>query len=197
MKLLFYFGWFLIVLALASVSAEHIVRDSGAIVPAYDLWFAISAKHFTISQIQIERISMILWDPVLKTILMAPAWFIFGAPGVAFTWFYRPNRLLSKEDENDHHKYVEELFLLDELASEAKENGHVDNNEDYYITPDYYNNFVFEGVTGHVDNNEDYYIAPDYYDNSAFEKKPTSMNEDMNPRNIESDKILVENKKIK
>jgi hypothetical protein len=195
MKLLFYFGWFLIVLALASVSAEHIVRGSGAIVPAYDLWFAISAKHFTISQIRIERISISLWDPVLKTILLVPAWFLFGTPGIAFAWFYRPNRVLSKEDEEDHHKYVEELFLLDELAGEAKINGHVDNNEDYYITPDYYNNFVFEGVNSHVDQNEDYYIAPDYYDNSAFEKRPKSMDEDMKSIIFISDEISGNKKK--
>ena len=195
MRLFFYFGWLLIVLALASVSAEHIVRGSGIIVPAFDLWFAISAKHFTISQIRIERISISLWDPVLKTILLAPAWFLFGAPGIAFAWFYRPNRFLSIEDDEDHHKYVEELFLLDELASEAEVNGHVDNNEDYYITPDYYNNFVFEGVNGHEDNNEDYYIAPDYYDNSVFEKIPKSIEKEMGPKIVISDELLSDTKK--
>jgi hypothetical protein len=194
MKLFFYFGWLLIVLALASVSAEHIVRNSGVIVPAYDLWFAISAKHFTILQIRIERISTTLWDPVLKTILSAPAWFLFGAPGTIFAWLYRPNRFLSREDEEDHYKYEEELFLLDELASEAKVNGHVDNSEDYYIAPDYYNNFVFEGVNSHADNNEDYYITPDYYDNSAFEKIPKLIGEEMKNKIVISDEILSEPK---
>ena len=194
MRLVFYFGWFLILLALASVSAEHIVRGSGIIVPAYDLWFAISAKHFTISQIRIERISISLWDPVLKTILLAPAWFLVGAPGVVLAWFFRPNRFLSAEDEEDHHKYEEELFLIDQLSSEAKVNGHVDNNEDYYIAPDYYNNFVFEGVNAHPDNNEDYYIAPDYYDNSAFENMPKSIDEDINHKIIVSNEISLETK---
>jgi hypothetical protein len=192
MKLFFYFGWFLIVLAFASVSAEHIVRSSGVIVPAYDLWFAISAKHFTISQIRIERISISLWDPVLKTVLLAPAWFLFGVPGIAFSWFYRPNRYLSEEDEEDQHKQVEELYLLDELASEAKVNGYVDNNLDYYIAPDYYDNSVFEGMNGHVDNNEDIYIAPDYYDNFTFEKIPKTMDETMQPKIVISDEILPE-----
>jgi hypothetical protein len=197
MKLVFYFGWFLIVLALASVSAEHIVRGSGILVPAYDLWFAISAKHFTISQIRIERISISLWDPVLKTILHAPAWFLIGAPGIVFAWVYRPNRFLSAADEDDHHKYEEELFLIDKLSREAKVNGHVDNNEDYYIAPDYYDNFAFEGVNIHVDSNEDYYIAPDYYDNSVFEKMPKSMNEEMKPKIVPSNEILPEAKKRK
>ena len=194
MRLLFYFGWFLIVLALASVSAEHIVRDSGMIVPAYDLWFAISAKHFTISQIRIERISINLWDPVLKTILLAPAWFLFGVPGIAFTWFYRPNRFLSKEEEDDQHKQVEQLFLLDELASDAKTNGHVDNNEDYYIAPDYYDNSAFEEMNGQVDNNEDIYVSPDYYDNFVFEKALGSMDIEIQPETVMSDKVLKENK---
>jgi hypothetical protein len=195
MRLLFYFGWFLIVLALASVSAEHIVRGSGIIVPAYDLWFAVSAKHFTISQIRIERISVSLWDPVLKTILLAPAWFLFGCPGIALAWVFRPNRFHFAEDEDDHHKYVEELFLLDELASEARVNGHEDNNENYYLAPEYYNNFVFEGLKNHVDNDDDYYLAPDYYDNSVFEKIPEPIDEKMNPKINISDEILSDTKK--
>jgi len=194
MRLFFYLGWFLIVLALASVSAEHIVRNSGIIVPAYDLWFAISAKHFTISQIRIERISTNLWDPVIKTILLAPAWFLFGAPGIALTWFYRPNRFLSAEDEDDQHKQVEQLFLLDELASEAKTNGHMDNNEDYYIAPDYYDNSAFEEMNGQVDNNEDIYVSPDYYDNFVFEKALGSMDIEIQPETVMSDKVLKENK---
>ena len=194
MTILFYFGWFLIVLALASVSAEHIVRNTGMVVSAYDLWFAISAKHFTISQIRIERISINLWDPVLKTILLAPAWILFCAPGIALSWLYRPNRFISVIDEDDQHEKVEQLFLLDELSNEAKTNGHLDNNEDYYIAPDYYDNSVFEGMNGHVDNNEDIYVSPDYYDNVHFENTQGSMDKKIQPEAVISDEILKETK---
>jgi hypothetical protein len=131
---------------------------------------------------------------VLKTILLAPAWLLFGAPGVALSWLYRPNRFISVIDEDDQHKQVEQLFLLDELANEAKTNGHVDNNEDYYIALDYYDNSVFERMNGDVDNNEDIYVSPDYYDNFLFESAPGPMDEKIQPETVISDEILKETK---
>jgi hypothetical protein len=70
----------------------------------------------------------------------------------------------------------------------------VDNNEDYYIAPDYYDNSVFEGMNGHVDNNEDIYVSPDYYDNFVFEKAPGSIDEEIQPETIISDETFKETK---
>ena len=137
MILLFYFGWFLMVMAFAAASAETIVGGPGLIVSAHDLWYAVSAKHFTISQIRIERLSLSLWNPVLTTVLSAPAWFLFGAPGVALAWYCRPGRVLTPEEEEDHRKHAEGLFLLDELAKEARRNGYIYDDEGDDRLPDH------------------------------------------------------------
>ena len=132
MMFLFYFGWFLMVVAFAAASAETIVSGPALIVTAHDLWYAVSAKHFTISQIRIERLSPNLWNPVLTTVLSVPAWFLFGVPGVGLAWYCRPGRVLTPEEKDNHRKYAEGLFLLDELAKEGRRNGYIydDDNDD-------------------------------------------------------------------
>ena len=131
MNILFSLGWMLLLLAFAAASAEAVASHPGTLfMSAHELWYAISAKHFTITQIRIERISFALWDPVLLNILAAPAWFLLGLPGVLLAWYCRPGRILTVEEEEDHRKHAEGLFLLDELAKEAKRNGYQDNDDD-------------------------------------------------------------------
>ena len=135
MNKLFYLGWLLLIVAFAAASAEAVASRPGTFLSAHELWYAISAKHFTITQIRIERISPALWDPVLLGILTLPAWLLFGLPGVLLAWYCRPGRVLSPEEEEDHRKHEESLFLLDELAKEAKRNGYIDNDDD--MAPDH------------------------------------------------------------
>ena len=92
--------------AFASAAAETIVSGPGLIFSAHDLWYAVSAKHFTISQIRIERLSPNLWNPMLTTVLSVPAWFLFGVPGCWLAWYCRPGRVLTPEEEEEHHKYA-------------------------------------------------------------------------------------------
>ena len=136
MNILFSLGWMFLLLAFAAASAEAVASHPGTLfMSAHELWFAISAKHLTITQIRIERISLALWDPVLLSFLAAPAWFLLGLPGALLAWYCRPGRILTAEEEEDHRKHAEGLFLLDELAKEAKRNGCPDNDDD--MAPDH------------------------------------------------------------
>ncbi len=141
---LFYFGWVLLVLAFAAASAEAVTAGPGLFVSAHELWYALSAKHFTISQIRIERISPGLWDPVVLTLLTPPAWFLFGLPGVVLSWHFRPGRRLTPAEEEDHRKHVENLFLYDELAAEAKREGYADEDDD--MSPDHTGHDALEAM---------------------------------------------------
>lgn len=134
---LFYFGWLFLVLAFAAASAETVMSGPGLFMSAHDLWYALSAKHFTISQIRIERISLTLWNPVVTTLLAPPAWLLFAIPGVALSWYHRPGRRLTPAEEEDHRKHVENLFLYDELAEEAKRTGYADAGEGDDMSPDH------------------------------------------------------------
>ena len=132
---LFYLGWLFMVLAFAAASAEAVISGPGLFVSAHDLWYAMSAKSFTITQIRIERLSPVLWNPGLTTLLAVPAWFVFGVPGVLLSWFCRPGRRLSADEEEDHRKHAESLFLYDELVEEAKRDGYADEDDD--MSPDH------------------------------------------------------------
>jgi len=132
---LFYLGWLFMVLAFAAASAEAVTSGPGLFVSAHELWYALSAKSFTITQIRVERISLGLWDPVLTTLLAPPAWFLFGLPGALLAWFFRPGRRMTPAEEEDHRKHVENLFLYDELAEEAKRLGYADEDDD--MSPDH------------------------------------------------------------
>ncbi len=132
---LFYFGWLFLVLAFAAASAEAVISGPGLFMSAHDLWYALSAKHFTITQIRVERISLVLWNPLLTTFLSVPAWLIFAVPGTWLSWRFRPGRRLTPAEEEDHRKHVENLFLYDELAADAKRQGYADEDDD--MSPDH------------------------------------------------------------
>jgi len=140
MRLLFYFGWVLLIGAFVAAAAEQLVRlypgaGSPILTPAYDLWYTIWPGGLTIAQIRVERLSAFLWDPLITTILAFPAWFLLGLPGVALAWLNRPNRVLSPSEQEDHRKYAETLFLYEELAKQAKAEGHAAGPDD--MAPDH------------------------------------------------------------
>jgi len=144
MILLFYLGWLLLVLAFAGASLESVLSGPTLFMSAHDLWYTFSARSFTLSQIHIERLSPILWDPILVTLLAVPAWALCGVPGVLLTWFCRPGRVLTPEEEDAHRKHAEGLFLLDELAKEARRLGYHDNDDD--MAPDHSGHDAFDAM---------------------------------------------------
>ena len=89
MRYLFYCGMILIGLGLLSAALETAAHgypgaDLGLVVSAQDLWYTLRPKSLLIFEIRVERLAPWLWDPVLKTILMLPAWAIFGVPGPTY-----------------------------------------------------------------------------------------------------------------
>ena len=128
MRVLFYMGWVVMVLAFASASAETLARtlpgNRGMFISAYDLWYAIWPGNLVVTQIRVEKfLHPWIWDPVLVTILAPPAWALFGVPGVVLAWFCRPNRKMTEEQLDEFRRQEEAVFLFDELAREAKEAG--------------------------------------------------------------------------
>ncbi len=139
MRIAFYLGWVLLICAFIAAAAEQVVRlypgASAMLTPAYDLWYTLSPGSLTVIQIRIERVALFLWDPLLTTVLAFPAWLLFGMPGVVLTWNCRPGRLMTAEQREEYRKYVETLFLYDELAKESKAQGHATGYDD--MSPDH------------------------------------------------------------
>lgn len=129
-------GWALLGVAFFSAAAETVtynVSGGGMIVSAYDLWYTLSPKSLVIARITIERdLYPLFWDPLLVTILQLPAWLIFGGPGAALAWFFRPPRQKEVEIEEDS------MFLYDRLVEAAREENMLEENplEYPYVPPD-------------------------------------------------------------
>ena len=86
-------GWLLVAAALATAGWE-VWRyfDTGAyvIVAAGELWYALGRGSLNLTQSVIQRyLHPALWDPVIVTVLLAPAWAILGAAGIALHYLFR------------------------------------------------------------------------------------------------------------
>lgn len=124
MRLGFYIGWLLLLVAFAAAAAETIARTlpggSGWMLSAAELWQALWPGAYLIASIRISGMMPELWDPVILTLLSIPAWLLFGFPGVILAWMCRPNRVLSVEAEQELQEHEASLFLYDDLAREAR-----------------------------------------------------------------------------
>ncbi len=137
MRVLFYLGWVMLFLAFIGAAGEAVPRSlpggaggRGWYVSAYDLWYAAKPGSLVVTQIQVEKISPVLWDPVIVALLALPVWLLFGVPGVLLTWFFRPHREITAEQRLDLQKQEENLLLFDKLTEEARAAGFDDEDED-------------------------------------------------------------------
>lgn len=133
MRVLFYAGWGLLIVAFLITAADPYLTTLGAggmWSPTYDVWYAYSPGSMIITQIRIEKFSPALWDPAIVTVLQLPGWILFGLPGVALVWFFRPNKTMSPEVREEYERHKESLFVIDELSREASKEEDYDPHED-------------------------------------------------------------------
>jgi len=147
MRFFFYLGAVFLIFAFAGAAAESIPRSmvggiagAGWFVSAYEVWYAASPGSLVVSQIRVERLSPALWDPLIVGLLALPTWLLFGAPGAAMVWFFRPHEKMTAEQLEDFKKHAESLFLFDELVKEAREGGHREEDDDQAPTLGGYEN---------------------------------------------------------
>jgi hypothetical protein len=148
MKVLFYLGWVLLVLAFAAGAAEVVPRSLAGgrtvVVSAYDLWYSAWPGSLVTTQIRIERhLVPWLWDPLLVTLLKLPAWLLLGLPGGLLAWFNRARKQMSEAERLDLQKQEESFQLYDRLAREAREAGYSDREDDQL--PDHASHDVIDG----------------------------------------------------
>ena len=133
MRVFFYLGLAFLVLAFAAAAAETIPRtfpeDYGFFISAHDLWYAAWPGSLVVAQIQVERLSPALWDPVLAGLLALPAWFLFALPGVLLIWYCRPHKEMSPAEREDLKKQEESFLLYEQLAREAREAGYTEGDD--------------------------------------------------------------------
>ncbi len=133
MRILFYFGWALLIFAFLITATDPYLAMLGAgglWTPTYDVWYAYAPGSLVLTEIRIEKVMPALWDPVIVTILQVPGWLLFGIPGTALVWIFRPNKVMSPEMREEYERHKESLFVIDELSREARMDEHYDHGED-------------------------------------------------------------------
>ena len=131
----FLLGCALLVGAFVSAALETMARvkvDDGALmISAYELWYTMWPDSLIHARIVIERdVHPALWDPILVTVLVLPAWLLIGAPGAALLLAFRPSR--GEEPELDEGS----LYVFDDLARAAREDGYEETADDIFSEHD-------------------------------------------------------------
>ncbi len=89
-------GWLFLVLAVAAAGQEIIAAvDAGAwrAVALGELWYRLHGASLNAAQAGIQRnIAPWLWEPVITTVLLWPAWAVFAVPGGVLAWACRRRR---------------------------------------------------------------------------------------------------------
>ena len=165
MRVFYYLGFMLLMLAFASGAAEVVPRtftrgEGGGFVSAYDLLYAAWPGKLVVAQIHVEKLSSALWDPILTGLLAMPAWLLLGLPGGALAWFYRPNKEMSPEVAEGLRRQEEILQLYDKLKREAREAGYAEDEYDQGPTLDSHDTIDFILADGDPDFSETPF-APD------------------------------------
>ena len=58
-----------------------------------ELWYNLNPQGLNLTQAIVQRyLTPVLWDPVILTVLLWPAWLVFLAPGVVFLLLCRKRR---------------------------------------------------------------------------------------------------------
>ncbi len=108
---------------MARVELQH----GGAFMPAYDLWYGLWPSSLNHLRIVLERdLHPMLWDPLLVSLLVLPAWLLVGAPGALLLVKFRPHRV----DDDGHDE--DSLYVLENLVKMAREEGHEETNDDIF-----------------------------------------------------------------
>ena len=88
-----FIGWTLIIAALAALGYDAFAWwQSGRFVMhvAGEQWHALHPNSLNMLQAGIQRqVWPYLWDPIVVTILLWPAWAVLGVPGALLAWGFR------------------------------------------------------------------------------------------------------------
>lgn len=133
-RVLFLLGCLLLFAAFICAGAETTIHVRGSsalrLLSAHDLLYRIDPDGFLLFQFLVKKhVGRLLWDPALLAVLSLPAWLLLGAPGIVLIRFFR------SPAEADDGPDEEALFLIDQLAAAAREEGFDDDPADNF-SPD-------------------------------------------------------------
>ncbi len=93
---------------------------------AREVWYTLSPGSLIVFEIKAEKVlPAFLSGAALPFLLSFPAWALFGLPGAILAWRFHPKRSKGKHGDPE-----DDLFLIDRLAAQAREDGYDDDGPD-------------------------------------------------------------------
>ncbi|WP_339713408.1 hypothetical protein [uncultured Sneathiella sp.] len=89
-------GWILVgcaFLVLGHDILQYLNTEAWHSILLGELWYNLNPQGLNLTQAIVQRyLTPVLWDPVILTVLLWPAWLVFLAPGVVFLLLCRKRR---------------------------------------------------------------------------------------------------------
>ncbi len=92
-------GWLFLAAAIATLGwdlADAVGGGGWQSAALGSRWFQTHSTSLGFAQVIFQRfipaIGPWLWDPLIQTVLLWPAWAVFGAPGIVLSFFFRRRR---------------------------------------------------------------------------------------------------------
>nr|MBC8158678.1 hypothetical protein [Alphaproteobacteria bacterium] len=129
MRIFLFLGWTLLLGAFFAGVAETIAHVQpgvgGLYLSAYDVWYTLWPGELIVTKIRIQNLlGPWAWDSVGLSLLKLPGWALFGLPGVFLVWLAWPDRGVRSEEFDE---IAESMFLYDDLAKRAREEGYTED----------------------------------------------------------------------
>ena len=103
--------------AAAAEMAAQAQLGSYGVISAYSTLYTLLPGKFIVTQILVEKhLHPLVWDPIIRSILVLPGWLILGVPGAILAWRNRPDRDIVYEDD-DQLPYT----TFEEIVAAAEE----------------------------------------------------------------------------
>lgn len=114
-------GFVLLIAAFIAAAAEMAalaLSNSVTYVSAHTTLTALLPTYFgAVEAFVTQQIHPFLWEPVIRTILILPGWFLLGLPGVFLAWKCRPVTDQVDPDDDDQLPYTS----YEDIVASAKE----------------------------------------------------------------------------
>jgi hypothetical protein len=155
MNLRYLAGWGFLVLAFLAAAFESAARgrldfEAGFVLSSQELLSSYRPELLRTAQEWVEgTLHWALWDPVLVTFLLLPAWAFLGIPGIYLVLRYRPQGGRGEDIDED------QFFLFDRLSKRASEEGYDEYEDDIYLHEHIKQNYDPAGLTA-PESMEDY-----------------------------------------
>lgn len=92
-RIAFVLGLVFLALALLAVAYAAAAGREGVWTAAGELWYRLNVGSLNLTQAVIQRhVVPYLWDPVVVSALLWPAWGLFAVPGLVLTILFAPRR---------------------------------------------------------------------------------------------------------